>query len=199
MSDNEPSKDINTDFTATGDNHGSPTSYVHPDNASILSQARHYLKSSPTGARLLQLADQRDITVRILANKDVTRFVPDAGHVYLGVAGDTEPDYRHLTLNLGGALREAEHFLVGYAPPDPKNSDPTDFAALSFAKELDIIINMCRVAEDIHANGILENVLDALGEMGHGEIYQSYKEQQSTGEMLDTFIPDDFGAAGKNG
>jgi hypothetical protein len=196
MSDNDISKNINTDFSATGSGGVNTSSYAHPENEHILSQARSYLAQSGTGKRLLQLADQRDITIQILANKDITRFVPDAGHVYLGLASDAEPDYRHIVLNLGGALREAEHFLVGYAPPD-HNTDPVDFAALSFAKELDIIINICRIAEELHESGAQQNMLDALEEMGHSEIYQSYKAQQSTGEMLDTFIPDDFGAEGE--
>lgn len=196
MSDYESSKDINTDFTATGNHHASTRSYTHPESEYILAQARSYLSQSETGKRLLRMADQRDIAVNILASKDITRFVPDAGHVYLGLASDAAPDYRHLVLNLGGALREVEHFLVGYAPPD-HNTDPVDFAALSFAKELDIIINMCRIAEELHACDALQNILDALEEMGHDEIYQSYKVQQSTGEMLDTFIPDDFGVEGE--
>ena len=197
MDYNETSKSINPDFTATGGDHAATLSYTHPDNAAILSQARNYLAQSITGKRLLQLADYRGIETRILANKDTTRFVPDAGHAYLGLSANEDPDYRHITLNLGGALREAEHFLVGYAPPD-QNYNPVDFAALSFAKELDIIINICRIAEEIRDSDALLNILDALEEMGHGGIYQSYKEQQSTGEMLDSFIPDSFGAEDEN-
>ena len=193
MNDNYSSRDISNNFTETGNAQTKPISYAHPESASILSKARDDLAKSATGLRLLQMADQRNIEIHILVNKDITRFVPDSGHIYLGLSPDNEPDERHIVLNLGGALREAEHFLVGYAPPDPENSDPTDFVALSFAKELDIIINICMVAEELHASSALQNMIDVLEDMGHGQIYQSYREQKSAEEMLGMMIPERFG------
>lgn len=189
--DHPAAPSLHGSFSASGDK-ANMRNYRIPDQESVLAPARELLAESETGQYFLELAKQRNIDIALIRNKDMERFVPDSGHAFIGVSpGGETPTPDRMALLLSGAIREAEHFMIGYEPPD-ENTDPVDFMAMSFAKELDVVLHMCRVADEIYNKHKRQEILDALDELGHSDVYQSYVNGDDIGEMMGMMVPEDM-------
>lgn len=76
---------------------------------------------------------------------------------------------------------------MGYRRPS-QDSDPVEYASMTFSKTLDIITNMCIIADELKEELGYSKPLDIVHELGHGDIYKAYKDKLPHEELVNVFI-----------
>ncbi len=159
--------------------------YTHPHEAKMRELLETALAESPTGARLLKVAEQQKITIGLIKSKNASGFSPESRSVFVALPPELSTIPAEAVLELGAALRQAELHLLGVKNPD--NSMPSlEYTVAYDTKMVDSITIMCKMTSELYEKGHLE-FLDALKRMGHGEMYQTFVESGPGDEMVDVY------------
>ena len=66
-------------------------------------------------------------------------------------------------------------------------ADPLEFAAMSHAKNLDIIVHMCKTAHELSGGDEESEYIQTIELMGHGGLYDAYVRDFSAGSMVQSY------------
>lgn len=149
--------------------------YQHPHEATILDENRAILEKSETGARLLEVADHYGAKIRIITGIGHRAFAPSAAEAFIVVPYYVERYSPYQLLDLAGVLREVELQLLEEKRP-AVTADPDDYTTLNCARNLDVLLYMCKMVEELDAAGYPE-ILQAFRKSGFEAIYSGYKNQ----------------------
>lgn len=159
---------------------------AHPKRESILNQTRDLLGKSETGKRLLDIADEKDVEIRIMSSPNYQAVTTNKPLIYLFLPADQYTADYHQALQLGGALRDMEQILGGFARPSIEEP-PEIFFSVSYDKNLNLLCEICKIVEEFEALNIPESAA-AMRRLGIEDIYSGYKNAASPNEMLDIYI-----------
>jgi hypothetical protein len=150
-----------------------PIPYRHPEEDKIIEQTVALLDAVPTGRELLEYARETDVPIRVWGSPNYHGFITNSGMIYMLMpAAEMTAKYTQV-LVLAGALRDSMQISVGFIHPHP--SKPEGFyAAVNYPKNLDIIMEMCKIVMEYEKNSTPE-ALQALDSMGFGNVYAAYK------------------------
>ena len=92
----------------------------------------------------------------------------------------------HQALQLGGALRDMEQILGGFPRPSKDESEEVYFA-VSYDKNLNLLMEVCKIAEEFEDLNMNEAVA-AMRRIGIEDVYGGYKNNASPDKMLEIYI-----------
>jgi len=150
-------------------------SFRHDNEAEILAAATDLLAKSETGRELLDYARNNNIAMHVLRNKQDYGVMPDAGAVYITCpAGQDMPTVRAV-LQLALALREAMHEGdEAMKRPSPRIGRER-FLQSYMKKDQDIAYIAAEVSYQLVQATGLSQIIDEIGHMGYGDVYEAYK------------------------
>ena len=181
-----PSGKLQDTFEEHGDRVNDIT-YRHPHESEILPQIQAVLEQTATGKRLLQTAETYKIPVRLIKGDTMHGFSPEGRAAYVSLPVDRKTMTPRLVLELSAALRGAEQEIMGYKQPLSADIDPLEYAALHHAKNLDLVVNMCRVAHEYFQKTEDSTYINLLEEMGHGGLYDAYVRDFASDDLVDVY------------
>ncbi len=135
----------------------------------------------------MEIKERYTIPITVIPGREINYSTPDDISLILMVSPDYKSDPELVTLILGVALRDMEHAVMGYRRPS-QEEDPVEYASMTFSKTLDIIMNMCIIADELKQELGYSKPLDIVHELGHGDIYKAYKDKLSHVELVNVFI-----------
>lgn len=158
--------------------------YKHPDEARLLYEMKDTLSQSDTGARLLQLVNDQGIKIHVVKGTVTQSFVDGIDISITAAPGMDLPEVSQV-LELGGAIREVEQYLVGFIVDN--SMDPLTRANMTHAKFLDKIVFMCKIGSELEKE--LGNLpIKAIEAFGFGDIYQAYLSEAGQESAKDVYI-----------
>ncbi len=157
--------------------------YIHPHEASILEQTKTLLFKSGTGQRLIKIADEKDVVMRVLGSPNYQAFTSNKPMIYMLMpAAQHTADY-HQALILAGALRDAEQILGNF--PRPSFEEPPEiYFSINYDKNLNVLMEICKIVEELD----VPEALAAMRRIGIEDIYRGYKKGAEPDEMLQIYI-----------
>lgn len=159
---------------------------LHPDAKNVLAKTADILKTSPTGAHLLGVIYEKGVGVRVIKNRNAHGYSPTMDMIYLGAPPETtEPD-PYVVLEFGAAMREIEQEMLGFTMPR-EDEDPLTAASIRHTKYLDIIVHMCRIAIELGEELKSTEYVDAIEDLGHGDVLKSLTAQSSDEAVVDAY------------
>ncbi|HEY8189761.1 MAG TPA: hypothetical protein VIF12_03700 [Micavibrio sp.] len=132
------------------------------------------LAESVTGSRLLRFAAQQRISIQVIAGKGSPGYIPDTRSVFISLPPNLSTVSSENILELGAYLRQAELQFLGHKNPDD-SMNSHDYTVAYDAKMIDSLAIMCRIASELYDTGNIK-FIDALVQMGHGKLYETYKK-----------------------
>lgn len=159
--------------------------YKHPDEARLLGEMKDMLGKSDTGSRLLKMIGEQNITLHVIKGNVVQSFVENGYDISITASPDQKHPEVGQVLELGGAIREAEQFIVGFVE-DP-NMDELSRANMTHAKFLDKIVFMCKIGSELKKD-FGNSPVEALEDFGFGDIYQAYLSEADQYGLEDAYI-----------
>jgi hypothetical protein len=160
--------------------------YRHPEAEIILEKLHEIFAQSPTAEHLHHVIEQYNIPFYIIQNKDIQGFTPDKKTIFVSLPSIQDKPVARFVLESVAAMREIEQEIIGYKRP-PVDADPLEFAAISHAKNLDIIYHMCKTAHELSGGSENSQYIQSLEEMGHGGLYDAYIRDFAADDMVDVY------------
>ena len=161
--------------------------FAHPDSEYILKETVEILNKIPAGKRLVAAQSEHAIPVTVIMGRETTYSTQDEAHITLMVAPDYKKNLDLVALTLACALRDIEQVMIGFRRPD-RDLDPVEYASMTFSKSLDIIMNMCIIADELKEKLGYSKPLDLVHELGHDDLYKAYKNDLNYDELVEVFI-----------
>ena len=165
---------------------GSQIGYGHPNADAIRESALAVISQTPTGQLLIKACRKGSIPIHIIKGTGQAGFSPQARVVYLQVSGKKEKADVVDILKLVKAMREADQELIGMTAPDPLK-DIMRYATVMHAKNLDSIVNTCKVVKELTNSSLFQELLDGLTKLGYGKVYSAYLKDASKEELFDAY------------
>lgn len=149
--------------------------YAHPLTEDIIRESSALLMEIPEGRRLLGYAKDNDITFGALTGKQPSYHVTDSHHLYLVCPANTKAvDLEEMACNLGIGIREIEQPAIGIARAAP-GTPGLDLERATFNHMLDIIIEMCKIADEFVAVKGSTKLVDRIEKLGHSELHRGIR------------------------
>lgn len=161
--------------------------YKHKHEDSLIAAAREELAKSPTGERMLKIVDVQDIEIKVVKNPEQMKFVPNGHMIYIGAPGELKSPNPEFILDMAQGIREAEQLLLGYAP-QTDDMESEEYAISYHSRQVDMIIQMFKVAEELKKSTNSQVFLDKIENYGYGDLYKLYKEDVSNEEIVDLYL-----------
>lgn len=160
--------------------------YRHPGEAKIAEQAFSLLTAVPTGEALLKIAADKDFQIRVLASPNYHGFTTNSRVIYIiQPAAKLSADYLQ-ALVLAACIRDAEQMDSSLFRPHPDISE-NDYALMNYGKNLDMIVQMCKIVEEFEGRNILEP-LHELRKMGFESLYSAHKNRFDDRGMMAAYM-----------
>lgn len=177
--------DLKGIFTQEGD-HGLYT-YKHKHEKELLESAKAELAKCPTGDYQVKILDVQDITIHVIKSDEQEHFVPNAKNIYITAPSAMTSPNAEFILDLSMAIRESEQLLLGFSLPD-RELDPQRHADMYHSRQLDLIVNMFKVAEEMQESYNSRVFLDKIENYGYGDLYKTYVEGVPQTELIAEYI-----------
>ena len=164
--------------------------FAHPEQDKIIERCEEILNQIPKGKELVEARKRYEIPVTVITGQICNYTTPDDQSIVLMVFPDYDKDFEYVVITYATALRDAEQSFTGFKRPSA-NSDPAEYASMTFSKSLDIIMNMCIIADELKEKLGFTKPLDLIVHLGHGNLYKAYKADADYDELVNTFLQDD--------
>jgi len=155
---------------------------AHPRADEILRQTRDLLVKTTTGKRLLDIADEKNVDIHVMSSPNYQAISTNKPTVYLFMPAAQYTADMHQALQLCGALRDMEQILGGFPRP-AHDEDPSVFFAISYDKNLNLLMEICKIVDEFDAINMPE-ALASMRRLGIEDIYGGYKNGETPAAML---------------
>lgn len=160
--------------------------YRHPDEVKIIEQAHNLLTSSQRGADLFKTVSEQPFELRVLSSPNYQGFTTNNRIIYIVMPGaQTTADYMQ-ALVMAGCLRDVEQMTEKLFHPHP-GVDEDVYALMNYGKNLDIIVEMCKIVEEFESKNVFEP-LHELRKMGLEPMYSGYKNKMNEQALMATYM-----------
>jgi hypothetical protein len=166
-------------------------SYAHEESDPIIRAGKEILQQIPSGERLLEVMHKFNIPINTVKGRELTYNNPDDKSIFLVLPPHVKNVPELVALTIGCAIRDVEQGIVGFTRPD-KDMDPVEFASVTFSKSLDVIVNMCQIADELKTNLGFNKPLDIIDELGHSNLYKAYKAEADHDTLVDIFVQGEY-------
>lgn len=163
-------------------------SYDHPNEGGLVEALTATLAESPTGNRLLTMGHDYKVNIRVVKGAGPKGYTTEGKALYLAIPPARKKPRPVDVLNLGAALREIEHEIMGFAVPSPGQADPLEIASLVHAKFLDIIVHMCKISREMVEKKADKAYVDAIEDLGHGDIYRMFLAETGEEGLVEAYL-----------
>jgi hypothetical protein len=160
--------------------------YRHPFEGQIIEQSKALLAETAHGRTLLAITDETDVDIRVLGSPNYQGFITNDGIIYLTMPAAEQSGKILQALILAACLRDVEQIRGGYPHPNP-TGDETVFALANYGKNLDMIVEMCKIVEELEKQGRPE-ALGALRDLGHESVYGGYKNRLEDNALMEVYL-----------
>ena len=163
-------------------------SYDHPNETALKEALIQTLAESPTGNRLLTMGRDYKVNIRVVKGTGPQGYTTEGKALFLAAPPARKKPKPVDVLNLGAALREIEHEIMGFAVPAPGQADPLEIASLVHAKFLDMIVHMCKISREMVEKKADKAYTDAIEDLGHGDIYRTFLAEMGDEGLVDAYL-----------
>lgn len=160
--------------------------YRHPVEKRLLIELKAILSECDTGKHLIEVSNELKLNIYLIKHNRVRGNALGGKILMLSLPENKTKVEPIMVLELAAALREAEQTHLGFEVPG-KDTTPLEFAAMNHAKNLDVVVHMCKVAAELSQSPNKTGYADALEEQGLGGIYDAYVRDFSSDEIVDTY------------
>lgn len=157
---------------------------LHPHAGKILEEIRAILQQSRTGEHLLRISDSYGIRLTVTPEPEKAGFIPEENVIAVSVPPEQNIAAARQVLDLTASLRDAEQGILGFTR-DREDLSPEDQQDLNHAKNLDMIMDMCKISEELENKA--PEVKNELFNMGLRPLFQAYKNKASDDEMVEAY------------
>ncbi len=173
--------------------------FSHPQSEAILKGAREILHQIPTGARLLEFANNHSVPVKVISAREFDFSVINANQVVLYALPQIPKDFHILAMALGCGIRQVEHKFIGWQGDGTPPKTPQE-SAIFLSKNIDNIMTMCKIADEYSVEGY-SKLIDVVEQLGYVDIYKAYKSGKGFEEISSIMIKNakDYGKIRKEG
>lgn len=161
-------------------------SYRHLHESEIIEQSKDILSSVEAGQRLLKIAQDYDTPIRVLTSPNYRGFITNQGGIYIVMPAAEKSAKYMQALVLAYALRDVEQIAAGYTHPSLKD-DKDHYISANYSKNLDMILEMCKIAEEFQNKDIPE-ALHVLQRMGLESLYSGYRNKLDQAALMDAYM-----------
>ena len=161
-------------------------SYRHPHEKEIIEQSKDILSSVEAGQRLLKIAQDFDTPIRVLTSPNYRGFITNQGGIYILMPATEKSAKFMQALVLAYALRDVEQIAAGYTHP-ALHEDKDHYVSANYSKNLDMILEMCKIAEEFQNKNIPE-ALHVLQRMGLESVYSGYKTGLDNDALMKIYL-----------
>lgn len=162
--------------------------FEHPNEKLLREAILAELVKVPTGARMAETATDYAVDIRFLKGTPIGQgFTTEGKTLYITVPTRRVNPKPVDVLQAVGGLREVEQTIMGYVIP-PLDGDPIDRAAMVHAKYLDTVVHMCKIASEMVEKLKNEQYIEAIEELGHGDIYKAYLAEQRGTALVNAYF-----------
>ena len=161
--------------------------FAHPESDAILEEAMAILAQIPAGKRLLDVKVEYNMPVTVIMGREFNYNTPDETSLYVMVPPDYKKKPELTATALANGIRDLEQSVIGFTRP-AKEIDPVEYASMTFSKSLDIIMNMCIIADELKEKLGYSKPLDFLFDLGQYNVYKAYKADADYNEIVDIFV-----------
>ena len=144
----------------------------HPQEFEILRQAKEILFELPTGRQLVEFANSYNVPVKTMLGKEPDFSSLDGKSVLLVSPAKIENYIKELSLCLACGYKIVQNHAQGFIPTDAA-PDTLEWKNEQAGKLLDIIILMCKLAEELVAVKKDTKFVDLIKRLGHSDIYEA--------------------------
>ena len=159
---------------------------AHPLEKDILRQTRDLLGKTPSGERLLNIADEKNVSIRIIGSPNYQALTSNTPEIFLLIPAAQHSADMHQALQLGGALRDMEQIFGGFERPE-RGTDEAVFFSINYDKNLNILCEICKIVDEFEDLNMPEAIA-AMRRLGIEDIYGGYKNAASPEQMLEIYI-----------
>lgn len=165
---------------------GSAFSILHPYSTDIIEGSKSLLKLTTHGVKLVALLEEKKAGVQVISSPNYEGFCSNMRTIYMLMPAEERTAKYLQALILAGAIRDMEQVNGGYMHPHPtENADV--FGDTCLGKNLDMIIEMCKIVDELEAQNIPEGLHD-FSKLGFGPIYQAYKAGQDEDGLMKLYL-----------
>ena len=161
--------------------------YKHKHGDALVQASKAELAKTPTGEYQVRVLEVQNIKVTVLKGSDQKNFVPDGRTIYLTAPASMKDPNPEFILDLSVSIREAEQMLLGFVLPE-KDEDPQKHADIYHSRQLDLIVNMFKIADEMKDSNNSGIFLDKLKNYGYGNLYKTYAEGVPQSELISEYI-----------
>lgn len=167
-------------------NPSSGLSYTHPHESKIIEESRGLLGGTETGQKLLSLATEKKPGIKIISSPNYQGFCSNTRTIYMTMPAEEQTGKYLQALLLAGCIRDMQQVHDGYMHPHPVEDEET-YGDVNLGKNLDMVIEMCKIVEELEAQNIPEGLHD-LSKMGFGGLYQAYKTGSGNEALMELYL-----------
>lgn len=163
-------------FAALGQARPNATSLLtkHPEEATIISKIKEILYELPTGRILIDFMNSHHIPVSVLLGRDADFSCPDGQSIILICPLHRIDNHiSELCLGLASGIRTVFNFSQGYTPTKAPH-ETIEWKNEHAAKLLDIVLLICKLAEELETVRKDTKFVDLLKRLGHSDIYEAF-------------------------
>lgn len=179
---NDPFDTLNKTFSA-GRN-SAKSSFRHEREDHIIDQLRFVMKHSDTAQALLDFADNHNIQIHVLKNKEDFGFIPEGQIVYIAATPNERIGTPEMLINLIGALREAQQEQFPETRRPTLDMGEERYVQHYVDKKADIHWHQCQAIEEIEKSLGFTEIVDSFRAMGYSEILEAYKKDKESSEEI---------------
>lgn len=162
--------------------------YDHPNESALIEGLISILAESPTGNRLLTMSRDYKVKIHVIKGTGPQGYTTEGKALYLTIPPTRKKPKPVDILNLGAALREIEHEIMGFSVPAAGEADPIEIASLVHAKFLDIIVHMCKIGREMAEKNADKAYIDAIEDLGHGDIYKAFLAEMGGEDLAEVYL-----------
>lgn len=156
----------------------------HPFDDKILTDLRNLLKKSRTGAHLLKISDSYGFSPEVGLGPGDSGVLDMGGGMVVSAPGYQKAGGARQALELAAKLRDAEQGILGYRR-DRTDLSPSELDAQNHAKNLDIIVDMCKISEELEDEA--PEVKAELFRMGYKDIFEAFKSKNGNDTLIKAY------------
>lgn len=181
--------DMLKEFGDSGAQMAGPSSYAHPQTATVVEECNELLEKIPEGRRLLDYAKDRQIKIDILIGKkiDWKVFYEENRACIFCPANTKAVDLHEMAMALAIAIREMEHKDLGILHPNPALQGAETAHRILVDYFLDINMEMCKIVAEFRNMEEGPKFLDFIKKLRQDEFYEEYvsgKTKEQLRELL---------------
>lgn len=162
------------------------TTIHHPHAEKIIERSKTLLSNTKRGAELLALYNEKQPNIHVINSPNYQGFCTNTHVIYMCMPSAEQTAKYLQSLVLAGSIRDMQQIDDMITHPHPTEREDV-YGDVTLAKNLDMVIEMCKIVEELEALNMPEGLHD-FSKMGFAGLYQSYKTGSSEDALFEVYM-----------